>query len=96
MLGHFPEWTYTSVERPFQSGDRLILYTDGLIEATNGNGDFFDPERLRGFAGNGAARSADELAGGLVSHVTAWSGRSPERGFDDDVTIVVIERLAQP
>ena len=96
MLGHFPEWTYTSVERPFQSGDRLILYTDGLIEATNGNGDFFDPERLRGFAGNGPARSADELAGGLVSHVTAWSGRSPERGFDDDVTIVVIERLAQP
>jgi phosphoserine phosphatase RsbU/P len=94
MLGHFPEWTYRSVERPFHSGDRLILYTDGLIEATNGNGDFFDPERLRRFAGNGHVRGADEFAGGLVSHVTAWSGRTPTRGFDDDVTIVVIERLS--
>jgi phosphoserine phosphatase RsbU/P len=94
MLGHFPRWTYTSIEREFRPGDRLILYTDGLIEATDQQGRFFDPERLRAFTCSGLdRRSADAFAGALVSHVSRWSGRTAARGFDDDVTVVVVDRL---
>ena len=70
MLGHFPDWPYTSIERAFGEGDRLILYTDGLIEASDARGDFFDRERLRAFAGRRSNGSADAFAGALVSHVT--------------------------
>jgi sigma-B regulation protein RsbU (phosphoserine phosphatase) len=94
MLGPFPQWTYTSVERPFRPGDRLILYTDGLIEATDTHGDFFDRERLRAFASNSPARTADVFAGALLDHVGTWSGRTAARGFDDDVTIVVVDGLS--
>jgi hypothetical protein len=33
------------------------------------------------------------LAGALVNHVTGWRGRAA-RGFDDDVPVVVVDRLA--
>jgi len=93
MLGHFPDWTYSFVERTFESGDRLILYTDGVIEATDGHGEFFDGDRFRAFAGTERARDSNAFAGALVNHVTAWSGRAA-RGFDDDVTVVVVDRLS--
>jgi sigma-B regulation protein RsbU (phosphoserine phosphatase) len=35
MLGLFPEATYSSVEIRIASGDRCLLYTDGVFEATN-------------------------------------------------------------
>jgi phosphoserine phosphatase RsbU/P len=94
MLGHFPNWCYTFLERPFLEGDRLILYTDGLIEAANERGEFFDAAGLLAFSRNGHARNAEAFADALVNHVSAWSGRSPARGFDDDVTLVVVDRVA--
>jgi sigma-B regulation protein RsbU (phosphoserine phosphatase) len=94
MLGHFPDWSYRSVERPFRHGDRIVLYTDGLTEATDPDGGFFDGERLRSFAGGNRNHGADAFAGALVEHVSAWSGRQAPRGFDDDLTIVVIDRTA--
>jgi phosphoserine phosphatase RsbU/P len=92
MLGHFPDWHYSFVERPFRSGDRVILYTDGLTEATDPGGVFFDGERLRAFADDNRNHGADAFAGALLTHVSAWSGRRDARGFDDDLTIVVIDR----
>ena len=93
MLGHFPEWRYTFLDRPFQAGERLILYTDGLVEATDTHGDFFDVDRLRALARSGAGRRADAFADALLADVSAWSGRTAPRGFDDDVTVVVIDRV---
>ncbi len=92
MLGQFPGWAYSSFERVFQEGDRLILYTDGLIEATDTRGDYFDADRLRAFAGRRSVHDADGFAGALVTHVGQWSGRAA-RGFDDDVTVVVVDRV---
>ncbi len=94
LLGHFPEWPYAFVERAFRPGDRLILYTDGLLEATDAQGEFFDSHRLRAFAGAERDQAADDFAGALVNHVSAWSGRPAARGFDDDVTVVVVDRLS--
>ena len=95
VLGQFPEWPYASIEREFRSGDRLILYTDGVIEATDEQGRFFDPERLRTFAGSGLDRSADAFVGALVNRISEWSGRTAARGFDDDVTVVVVDRASR-
>ena len=35
FLGFFPDAAYTSVEIPFRQGDWGVLYTDGIVEATN-------------------------------------------------------------
>jgi sigma-B regulation protein RsbU (phosphoserine phosphatase) len=92
MLGQFPNWPYTSVQLSFREGDRLILYTDGLTETMNSGGDFFDVERLREFGHKAPVRGATTFAGALVDYVTAWSGRSAPSGFDDDITVVVVDR----
>jgi serine phosphatase RsbU (regulator of sigma subunit) len=60
----------------------LILYTDGVLEATDRTGEFFDPARLRNFASQQSAASADAFAGALVRHVTEWSGRAEAQGFE--------------
>lgn len=38
FLGPFPQATYANMSAPFTSGDRLLLYTDGILEAATGPG----------------------------------------------------------
>ena len=38
FLGPFPTATYSNMTVPFESGDKLLLYTDGILEATGPDG----------------------------------------------------------
>jgi phosphoserine phosphatase RsbU/P len=49
FLGPFPNATYENMSVPFRSGDRLFLYTDGITEAHDSDGEEIGPERLREF-----------------------------------------------
>ena len=44
MLAAFDFTTYSNAVQRLQSGDRLLLYTDGLVEAANGSGECFGQE----------------------------------------------------
>jgi sigma-B regulation protein RsbU (phosphoserine phosphatase) len=90
MLGHSPDAEYTTVEHRIGDGDRVVLYTDGIIEATNRQGEFFDPERLREFVAKHSDRPAEAFCAALLDHLSSWSGRGPDTGeFEDDITFVV-------
>jgi serine phosphatase RsbU (regulator of sigma subunit) len=70
----------------FESGDRLLLYTDGITEAANGHGELFTVERLRGLLLAGAEDSEtflDELYRSLRSFGT------PDPPIDDCTAMVV-------
>jgi sigma-B regulation protein RsbU (phosphoserine phosphatase) len=49
FLGPFPNATYENISTPFESGDILFLYTDGITEAHDSAGEEFGRERLREF-----------------------------------------------
>ena len=70
---------------PFSPDDSLVLVTDGVTEARNTKGDFFDVEW--GLAGAGKRR-ADELADALVKAVTEWTGGQRQ----DDLAVLVLTR----
>jgi hypothetical protein len=90
LLGHFPDAEYTPVEHRVADGDRVVLYTDGIIEATNRQGEFFDPERLQEFVARHPGASADAFCGALLDHLSSWCERGPDTGgFEDDITLVV-------
>jgi phosphoserine phosphatase RsbU/P len=46
LLGIMPRAAYTFAERPLASGDRFLLYTDGLVEAANEQDEFFGEDRV--------------------------------------------------
>ncbi|HEX4811056.1 MAG TPA: PP2C family protein-serine/threonine phosphatase [Bryobacteraceae bacterium] len=46
FIGPFPQATYSNISVPFESGDKLLLYTDGIVEATGPDGQEFGRERI--------------------------------------------------
>jgi serine phosphatase RsbU (regulator of sigma subunit) len=83
-LGMRPNVPFSFSEIPLASGDRLVLYTDGLLEAENPSGDQFGADRLEEAARNSYA-SVDDFCAALTTAVRRFSGRE---AFEDDLTIV--------
>jgi sigma-B regulation protein RsbU (phosphoserine phosphatase) len=46
MLAAFDFAAYTTAAQKLQPGDRLLLYTDGIVEAASAGGEFFGQESL--------------------------------------------------
>ena len=69
--------------------DALVLYTDGITEAVNSEGEQFGRERLaKAVAAAGAVPAAARLKF-IRKEVKAFIGDVP---FDDDITIIVLQR----
>jgi sigma-B regulation protein RsbU (phosphoserine phosphatase) len=90
FLGPFPEAQYTARRRPFEPGDRCLLYTDGLVEAANGRAEEFGSSRLCDFLAGHSDLPVDPVCTALLDQVTAWSGGQLE-SQQDDITFVAVE-----
>jgi len=88
LIGFVPS-EYVSRTARVQSGDRLLIYTDGVLEATNKDGTFFGDEHFHQAIAQHAAKSGAELGRAILDDMIRWSGNPA--GFADDVTLVVIE-----
>jgi sigma-B regulation protein RsbU (phosphoserine phosphatase) len=89
MLAAFDFATYTSATRPLEAGDRLLLYTDGLIEAANGKGDFFGQEALSGALRETAELPPAAAADKIISLIQRWAVSQ-----DDDLTVLICDYSA--
>src|SRR5258707_15839634 len=73
-------------------GDVLVIYSDGVSEATNPSGEEFGPTRLY----ETVARNLDASAGGIrdriESALTKFCQGTPAA---DDITLVIVKRLAE-
>lgn len=70
-----------------QPGDRILLFTDGVIEQRNSNADEFGIERLAEVLRSQAGKSAREALESVADAVDAWRGESDQ---GDDVTMMLI------
>jgi sigma-B regulation protein RsbU (phosphoserine phosphatase) len=68
-----------------------LLYTDGLVEATNAAGDFFGNASLRYCFQQTAKLPADQAADFILSSVQRWSASQ-----DDDLTLLVCDYVPNP
>jgi sigma-B regulation protein RsbU (phosphoserine phosphatase) len=87
ILGFLEQQPYGEVEEALRADERFLLYTDGMIEASDANDDFLGIERLKEIVAAAAAGDADHLAETLVTTVDRWSGSTP----GDDLTVVVVD-----
>jgi sigma-B regulation protein RsbU (phosphoserine phosphatase) len=89
MLAAFSFATYSTAEYPLESGDRLLLYTDGILEATNAAGEEFGPNRLSALLQHGASLTAEAAADNIISSLQTWS-----KSQNDDLTILICDYAA--
>ena len=86
VLGVFVGAEFQSGEIQLSSGDRVVLFTDGLLEAHDGAGDEFGTKRI--LAEGLSLRQSDAAAvlNGIFERVREFGGRE----FEDDATLVVL------
>ncbi|MGA8618354.1 MAG: PP2C family protein-serine/threonine phosphatase, partial [Candidatus Sulfotelmatobacter sp.] len=80
-VGLLPDATYESARCQLNSGDRFILVTDGVTEAENAMGDFFEDFRLE------AAAAKTPTFEGIFTAVSEFCAGNP---LNDDCTVVEI------
>ncbi|MGA2589579.1 MAG: SpoIIE family protein phosphatase [Bryobacteraceae bacterium] len=89
LMGVRPTERYTNMPIELEPGDRLLLYTDGIPEASNAAGEFFGDDRLKEFIAAQEGLDADAFADALLAKLAAWSGSRSQQ--TDDVTLVVVD-----
>ncbi|MES5825133.1 PP2C family protein-serine/threonine phosphatase [Streptomyces sp. RG80] len=84
-MGELGNWPDRAEEAGFPGGATLLLYTDGLSEARDRHGEFYDP----------AARLAGRAfrdPGGLLSALAAEVRRHTGGGMTDDMALLAVRR----
>ena len=86
VLGAFPDAPFAQDEIQLQPGDRLLLFTDGLTEATDDCGEQFGEQQLIDLLREHRRSSADDLKEIVLSSATQFCGNN----FRDDAALMVI------
>jgi phosphoserine phosphatase RsbU/P len=84
VLGVIPEWSYADSTARLHSGDRLLIFTDGVTEAQNAQAVEFGFDRIISAAG-----PADSSAADTKRRVMEEVAKFCNNEFGDDVTLVV-------
>jgi serine phosphatase RsbU (regulator of sigma subunit) len=90
-LGLMPEMSYEEKERVLASGEDVLFYTDGLVEAHNPQGEMFGTPRLRGLLSERSEGGVD-LSATLMEELERFTGEEWEQ--EDDITLLTLERSA--
>lgn len=77
----------------FEPGDRLIVYSDGVTEATNLGGEPFGMERLAACMRDARNDQPRVVLDRLTRQLGTWTGGEP---LEDDVSLIIIDREKEP
>lgn len=89
-LGLLPQGDYGREERVLGPGDGVLIYTDGITEATGPSGEEYGVERLIDLSRRHLEQGVDALAAALDRDLAAFAEGVP---FGDDRTLIILRRL---
>jgi serine phosphatase RsbU (regulator of sigma subunit) len=84
---------FRTASRPFDDGDGLVLFSDGLPEATNRVGEFFGDDNVERTVREHATSRAQALVRGLLSRAAKFEDGAPR--YDDIACVALIYRRAE-
>lgn len=88
VLGFIRDLPYYQSEEELNSGDIVLFYTDGLIEARNNEDEFFELTKVINIIKQNSHLSAADLKNKLVSEIYQFSGLNQT---EDDLTLVLMK-----
>jgi sigma-B regulation protein RsbU (phosphoserine phosphatase) len=88
-LGVMEDFPFEAISRVIEPGETCVLYTDGVSEAMNPQGDLYGIERLRNLVQSSTAGKAEELGRTILADVRKFANGRPQ---NDDITIMVFGR----
>lgn len=91
LFGVMNDAKYPECQVEITSGDRLLLYTDGLVEAENAAGEAFGDRKLGDLVRDHRTATAQELSQILLRALKTWQIASQPQ--QDDITLVVVDVL---
>lgn len=90
-LGLSPESKYKEETLQLDVGDMLVIYTDGITEARNTDGEFFGERRLFEHLAQLGPLTAEHASDRLVQAVNSFIGHAPR---SDDLTLLILKRTS--
>jgi serine phosphatase RsbU (regulator of sigma subunit)/predicted enzyme related to lactoylglutathione lyase len=85
VLGLFKDWDCPAAESPFNPGDTLVLYTDGVTESCNVEGEEFGEQRLVDSLQQRRKLPAHRLLVAVVEEIQKFSPHEQH----DDITLII-------
>lgn len=85
LLGKFENADYDMSTIQLEPGDSIVTFTDGVTEAENDSGGFFDEERVIKYLENSSGKKLNSLVKGLFLEVMKYAGTAPQ---SDDITVL--------
>jgi sigma-B regulation protein RsbU (phosphoserine phosphatase) len=97
-LGMFPDSTYSVGQIQVQAGDKVVLYTDGIVETASPSEQAFGVDLFKGFLQSNHDLRAHLFADSLLDELSSWSEHPRGQGQQDDITFLTIDfnRLDHP
>lgn len=89
-LGIIPMAEYEVGQLQLNSGEALVIYSDGVSEANNLKGDEFGMEKLEEVIKNNLTRSASGLRDKVESALSEFTQTAPA---GDDITLVIVKKI---
>jgi sigma-B regulation protein RsbU (phosphoserine phosphatase) len=87
-LGVDEHYAYETGGATLEEGEVLVLATDGVWEARNGEGEMFGKKRMLAIIRENAHKSAKEIRLALMARVESFQGN----GQEDDIAVVVVKK----
>ena len=87
-LGIVAEADYRETAVRLEEGDTLVFYTDGVVEAMNGEGEIYGFERLAASLAAAGGSAAEECMTKLMEDVSDFTGGVEQH---DDITVMVVK-----
>ncbi|MDQ7816054.1 MAG: PP2C family protein-serine/threonine phosphatase [Melioribacteraceae bacterium] len=91
LIGPAPNSRYETDSINFKPGDVLVIYSDGIVEATNDKYEFYEENRLKKIIQSSFEKSPKEIAHTILDDVLKFGTKEPI--YQDDKTLVVIKRI---
>jgi len=86
-LGILEEANYEETQFQMEPGDKVVFYTDGIVEAMNKQQEIYGFERLQAVIKSSPAETAEALMNDIIRSVSDFTGAAPQH---DDLTIIVV------